>query len=851
MSRLDPLDHGSEDVKDLEMFRHYGEPLLYCLLLLALVKGTWSQNPCQVDHEQKYANCQGLNLNEVPEDLPITLEELDLSCNWLYQIKFDDFSSYTNLRALNLSFNNISTIENDSFALNTLLRNLTLFNNSLTEVPSVLLEPLLLLESLDLSNNLYNYSTLGKVFKTLVNLQSLSIGGPFVSKVLKGDFVPIKNISLQTFSLKTKCSLVLYQSGAFSVLNTNILTLDIALDTNAKALLLILKDLAGKSLDRISFWNLFEYTYYAGPTNLFSGLPDINIRELVFYGGKVNEKLLQLILESIQTSSIQNLLLLSIDFDYTLDRSKVDVKMDNLFLKNLVIKDVKNPDILTFDRTFTWFGRVRNLYIINVNFNFVQCDAWSQMENVERLDISNNLLLGSYLYNPLCKYSELPKLRTFTAKNNNLQSLKPISLLTASWPKLATLDLSSNYLGSQYEDCRWTPNITTLILKYNILSVGVFTCLPTTVQYLDLSYSHLEWLNMDYFNNATNLKKLILSYNKLTLISSDWRNPHLQVLSLDGNIFSVIDKGSFNNLPQLRTLTAGDNPYHCTCDLYAFFSDILSNSKVSLADWPQAYYCYHPQQLRGTRVNSYTPGSVECDVRLLVAITVSTTAVVVIFCMILCWRFDAPWYFRMTCHIVKSKYRSRKANDGKEYLYHAFVSYCHSDADWVRGELLYRLESCSPPYRVCIHERDFLPGRWIIDNIIDNIENSRKTIFVLSHNFVNSEWCNYELYFAHQRAISHSFEDVILVVKENVTLKDLPKRFYKLRKMLRKKTYLEWPSELSKQHFFWIQLKNILGSPSNGGQEGLSVVDETVAPEPCPVSEIPPIIYSKMNLPGS
>ncbi|OCT66657.1 toll-like receptor 2 [Xenopus laevis] len=835
----------------MEMFLHYGELVWYCLVLLALATGKWCQNPCQVDKEQKYANCQGQNLNEVPKDLPITLEELNLSCNWLYQITADDFSSYTNLRALNVSFNNISTIENNSFVSNTLLRNLTLSNNSLMEMPSVLLEPLVLLESLDLSNNLYNYSTLGKVFKTLVNLQRLSIGGPFVSKVLKGDFVPIKNISLQRFALKTKSSLKLYQSRAFSVLNTKILILDIALDKNAKALPLILKDLAGKSLDRLTFENLFEYTYYTGSTNLFFGLPDINIRELVFYGGKVNDKLLQLILESILISRIQNLLLLSVDFDYTLNRSKIDVKMDKLFLKNLVIKDVMNPDILTFDRTFTWFGKVRNLFIINVNFNFVQCDAWSQMQNVETLDISNNLLLGSYLYNPLCKYSELPKLRKFTAANNNLKYLKPISLLTANWPKLSSLDLSSNYLGSQYENCRWTSNITTLILKYNILSVGVFTCLPTSVHYLDLSFSHLESLNMDYFKNATNLKKLNLSYNKLTLISSEWRHPHLQVLFLDGNIFGVIDKGSFNNLPQLRTLTAGDNPYHCTCDLYSFFSDILSNSKVSLADWPQAYYCYHPQQLRDTRVESYTPGSVECDVRLLVAITVSATAAVVIFCMILCWRFDAPWYFRMTCHIVKSKYRSRKANYGREYLYHAFVSYSHSDADWVRGELLYRLESCSPPYRVCIHERDFLPGKWIIDNIIDNIENSRKTIFVLSHNFVNSEWCNYELYFAHQRAIGHSFEDVILVVKENVTLKDLPKRFYKLRKMLRRKTYLEWPSEPSKQHFFWIQLKNILGSPSNGGQDVLSVMNEPVAPEPCPVSEVPLTTYSKMNLPGN
>ncbi|KAE8588815.1 hypothetical protein XENTR_v10022756 [Xenopus tropicalis] len=845
MSRLDPRgprqqNKGLEDVKNMEMFRRYNEPVFYCFLLLALTKGIWSQNSCQVDEKQKYANCQGQNLNDVPKDLPVTLEVLDLSCNWISQIRVDDFSSYTNLQALNLSFNNISTIDNSSFASNTQLRNLTLFNNGLTEMPSTLLEPLLLLEVLDLSDNLYNYSTLGKVFKTLANLRSLSIGGPFVSKVLRGDFVPIKNISLQKFELKTRSSLRFYQTGAFSVLNTDVLVLVMTLDTNPKVLPMILKDLAGKSLDILSFGNLFEHNYYAGPTNPFSSLPDINVRELIFNRGKVNQKLLQLILETIQTSSIQDLSLLSVDFDYSDVRTTVDVKMDNLFLRSLVIKDATNPDILTFDQTFTWFSKVSNLYIINVNFNFAQCDTWSQMKNVERLDIRNNLLLSSDLYNPSCKYGELPKLHTFTAANNNLQILKPISLLTANWPKLSSLDLSSNYIGSEDENCSWTPNITTFILKNNLLTPGVFTCLPTTVRYLDLSNSRLESLDMDYFSNATNLKTLVLSYNKLTSISSNWSNPFLQVLFLDNNIISIIDKGSFNNLPQLRTLTAGNNPYHCTCDLYSFFSDVLGKNKITISDWPQSYCCYHPQQLRNTRVDIYTPGSIECNVGLLVAITVSTTAVVVIACMIMCWRLDAPWYFRMMCHIVKSKYRSKKANDSREYNYHAFISYSYSDADWVRGELLYRLESCSPPYRVCIHERDFLPGRWIIDNIIDNIETSRKTIFVLSHNFVNSEWCNYELYFAHQRAIGHSFEDVILVVKENVTLKDLPKRFHKLRKMLRKKTYLEWPSEPSKQHFFWIQLKNILGSPSTAG-----------ALEPCPASEVPSITYSKINLPGS
>ncbi|XP_009956661.1 PREDICTED: toll-like receptor 2, partial [Leptosomus discolor] len=101
----------------------------------------------------------------------------------------------------------------------------------------------------------------------------------------------------------------------------------------------------------------------------------------------------------------------------------------------------------------------------------------------------------------------------------------------------------------------------------------------------------------------------------------------------------------------------------------------------------------------------------------------------------------------------------------------------------------------------------FTPGRWIIENIVENIERSAKAIFVLSRSFVDSEWCNYELYFAHQRAVGLGSEDVILVVKEPIDPRALPHRFARLRKMLGTKTYLEWPHEPGRRQFFWLQLR--------------------------------------------
>ncbi|XP_068108338.1 toll-like receptor 2 [Hyperolius riggenbachi] len=810
------------------MSPRHGRWMLLIVLIGGFVALIWCQSVCDTSIDKKTVICNGKKLTRVPQNLHEDMEYLDLSYNQISAIYAQNFSRYRNLRTLVLSFNNISFMEDRTFQNNLQIRNLTLFNNSLVKIPQSSLEDLKNLQILDMSNNFYQHAFLGKAFVNLVNLKYLSIGGPLVGNILKDDFVSIQNISLFRFALKSKSSLDYYEPGAFLKLNTRELWFDIAVDKNPKLLMDMLKDLSGKSLISLRFRNLFELSYYMGAVDIFSYLPQITVRDLVFYRGKFNENLLRLVLLNVQKSEVDNLSILTIDFARSPNASSSDIAITELELENLVIKDVTNPDILRFDWTFTWFSQVTKLHIINVNFNYVPCDAWDQMKKLATLNISGNRLLASYLFNLQCPDSSLPNIEVFNASNNVMRSLKTLSSLTAQWPKLTYVDLSSNNLGSLNESCVWLPSIKVFILSDNMLKFEVFNCLPTTVEYLDMSNSQLDRLDMSYFKKATNLQKLYLRNNKIKFIPSGWHSPNLWVLGLEGNSFGVIDRGSFQHLPQLTNLTAGNNPYYCTCELHAFIRETVLEGSLVLPDWPDDYYCYQPQHLLNTRIHDYHPGRLECEIGLVVAISVSVTAFVVIVCSLLCWRFNAPWYIRATCQIIRSRYRSRNVDQIKDYAYHAFISYSYSDADWVRRVLLPHLETSNPPYRVCIHERDFQPGKWIIDNIIENIENSRKIIFVLSNNFVNSEWCNYELYFAHQRAIGHAFEDIVLVVKESVSMEDLPKRFHRLRKLLRTKTYLEWPPEENRQSFFWLQLKGILGkcNLSDRGQDNLSIVNE-------------------------
>ena len=81
----------------------------------------------------------------------------------------------------------------------------------------------------------------------------------------------------------------------------------------------------------------------------------------------------------------------------------------------------------------------------------------------------------------------------------------------------------------------------------------------------------------------------------------------------------------------------------------------------------------------------------------------------------------------------------------------AFVSYCHEDNEWVRQELQPRLEDCHPLFRLCLHERDFVAGAAVADNISAAISTSRRMVLLLSRAFLRSHWCYMEFRQAHYK----------------------------------------------------------------------------------------------------
>ncbi|KAF4528033.1 hypothetical protein B566_EDAN016423, partial [Ephemera danica] len=142
--------------------------------------------------------------------------------------------------------------------------------------------------------------------------------------------------------------------------------------------------------------------------------------------------------------------------------------------------------------------------------------------------------------------------------------------------------------------------------------------------------------------------------------------------------------------------------------------------------------------------------------------------------------------------------RAKKVKDTRPNLiYDAFVSYSSSDRTWVQDVLMKTLENDENKYALCLHERDFRLGAYIMDNVAESIDRSRK-------------WCQWELKLVQQLMFENKPDFLILVELERLHQNDLPST---LRLLMSTRTYLECPHVGSDMTRFWTRLKLALEEP--------------------------------------
>ncbi|GAB6025379.1 TOLL-like receptor [Chamberlinius hualienensis] len=336
----------------------------------------------------------------------------------------------------------------------------------------------------------------------------------------------------------------------------------------------------------------------------------------------------------------------------------------------------------------------------------------------------------------------------------------------------------------------------------NIISVNENTFHNMTqLELIDLSKNKLTELPVGIFNQLTVLKTVLLNDNLLKILPNYAfeATKQLQTLHLNNNRLSKFPKDIFKNDYNLNELTMYNNVWQCECDFILNFNEYLKyHSRTVL--YPDQTLCVKDDGEFIEALTSTDYYEAHCKIEpinvIKMWIGISFACVSLIIAVLL-------FIFRYEIQVIlysKLKFRIFKqanAEDIKGKRFDAFVSYSSDDSDFIVNEILPKLEQIDYPYEVCIHERNFMPGDFIQDAILEAVKQSSRTIIVLTENFVNSGWCMYEFKVAHMQMMEDRCPRIILIVKDDIP-KDLNTR---LKMYIKTNTYLKWGERL-----FWQKL---------------------------------------------
>lgn len=146
-----------------------------------------------------------------------------------------------------------------------------------------------------------------------------------------------------------------------------------------------------------------------------------------------------------------------------------------------------------------------------------------------------------------------------------------------------------------------------------------------------------------------------------------------------------------------------------------------------------------------------------------------------------------------------------------ETLYDAFITYDDKDpdvSDWVYNELCHQLEENGDKHiLLCLEERDWEPGKAVIDNIVQSINQSKKTVFVLTKKYVKSGKFRTAFYLAMQKLMDENIDVIVIVMLQPVLQNS---QYLRLRKKICASSILKWPTNPHAEHLFWHKMKTVL-----------------------------------------
>ncbi|XP_063050313.1 toll-like receptor 13 [Engraulis encrasicolus] len=494
-------------------------------------------------------------------------------------------------------------------------------------------------------------------------------------------------------------------------------------------------------------------------------------------------------------------------------------KMFNAYLPNLRYLHLQTNKISQLDEgSFSGLPALEHLYIFDNQINRISKHAFEGLHSLKELDLNANHLKQNTLTNPDI-FKGLPNLEVLNL-NDNVIAFDRQKLKAPPFTELKSLKVllfNSQRQGINNLPCNLLMGLNSLI-EFHGSNLNIQYVHPNTFKYTPkLQYLYLNQniftkpLSPMIFHPVSALSELHIAHSLLPSLNFviDAKLSQLRNLQVMNNQIQGMNQTIIQSLPNLEYIDLRHNPFVCDCS-NEWLLHWANQSKHTQVVYFNKYYCMYPSTFQGLLEDLKTDSCTQNLEFVYFAGSFSLVIVTLLVSFIYNFmRFQLVYaYYLFLAYLYDSMGQRKQKQHG--FLYDAFISYNSQDERWVHRELLPNLET-EQGWRLCLHHRDFEPGKPIIDNIVEGIYSSRKTICVVTRDYLGSEWCSREIQVASFRLFDEKKDVLILVFLEDIPAQHLSP-YHRMRKLVKKQTYLCWPKPGEDKSVFWQKLRMALST---------------------------------------
>ncbi|KAI8046743.1 protein toll [Drosophila gunungcola] len=340
----------------------------------------------------------------------------------------------------------------------------------------------------------------------------------------------------------------------------------------------------------------------------------------------------------------------------------------------------------------------------------------------------------------------------------------------------------------------------------NLTHVPRLPNLPPNLQLMELHLENNTLVTMPPANTRgyEKVTSLHLSGNNLTHIDVDHLPRNLSHLDVSWNHLQTLNDstlGFLNRTMKSRSMKLSGNPWICNCDARPLL--LFTQDNFERIEDRNEMLCMNAEM--PTRMVELTTNDIcpeEKGVFIALAVVIALAGLLAGFTAALYYKYQMEIKIWLYAHNILLWLVTEEELD-KDKKFDAFISYSHKDQSFIEDYLVPQLEHGPQKFQLCVHERDWLVGSHITENIMRSVAESRRTIIVLSQNFIKSEWARLEFKAAHRSALNEGRSRVIVIIYSDIG--DVEKLDDELKAYLKMNTYLKWGDP-----WFWDKLRYAL-----------------------------------------